>query len=216
MVANVGIIDYGVGNLQSVVSALKAVDTSAELVTESGTLCQYDRLLLPGVGSYRAAKEQLIAKNFVEPLNQIIEVGSSVVLGICVGMQLLSDMGTEHGVTQGLGYVPGNVDRFDKEHLSKTNLKIPHVGFSQIDIYQKSPLFEGFGENIDFYFTHSYRMICDSNANVLATCTHGEKFAAVVQSGNVYGMQFHPEKSQANGLLILKNFVQKVRCQRNV
>tara|TARA_R110002012_G_scaffold47399_1_gene124216 strand:- start:23712 stop:24362 length:651 start_codon:yes stop_codon:yes gene_type:complete len=216
MTQTVGIIDYGVGNLRSVISAFETVEARAVVLTDPSELSAYDILVLPGVGAFRAAMDQLVDRGFQAPLNHAVASGETSLLGICVGMQLLASHGEEGGAAPGLGYIPGAVRRFATPKLATGGLKIPHVGFNEARLTGSSDLFDGLGEAADFYFTHSYRMVCDDPDHMVACCMHGETFATVIRRGNVVGAQFHPEKSQTNGLRFLKNFLAIAQCPRNV
>jgi glutamine amidotransferase len=207
----VAILNYGMGNLQSVANALKYLEIPCCIMSNPDELSDADRIILPGVGSFPRAMRNLRDMGFVEALAREVREKGKPVLGICLGMQLLGLAGDEDGGAQGLGYIDAHVPRFQVDPSDHPDLKIPHVGFNTVKFKGDSPLFTGLGEAADFYFIHSYRMTCVDRDWVTGTCWHGEPFTAAVQRGNVYGTQFHPEKSQSNGLKVLKNFVRRCR-----
>jgi len=140
-------------------------------------------------------------------VNNVKEKGTPL-LGICLGMQMLGNFSTEHGYCEGMGFIDCAVERFDLKLARMSRVKVPHVGFNTVSVDDGSTLFSGFRDSVDFYFTHSYRMVCNDTDLVVGSCWHGEDFVAAVQKENIYGTQFHPEKSQNNGLKLLKNFVE--------
>ena len=201
----VAVIDYGTGNLKSVCQAFKYLKIEVEIVKDPNSLVDYSHLILPGVGSFRRAMTSIKERKLDHILFDLVNDGKPI-LGICLGMQILASRGSEDGETQGLGLIPGDVDRFSFSSKN-TGLKIPHVGFNTVNAKPDCRLFTGLGLEVDFYFTHSYRMICKSDNDVCATAFHGEQFVASLEHRAIAGVQFHPEKSQANGLQLLKNFV---------
>ena len=201
----VGIIDYGAGNLRSVCQAIKYLNLDSAVVSDSTTLSNYSHLILPGVGSFRRAMLALKKKDLHHAIPEIVKSGTPI-LGICLGMQLLASRGSEDGETLGLGLIHGDVDRFSFDPTS-IGLKIPHVGFNTVNAKSDSRLFHGLQSGVDFYFTHSYRLLCRYDNDVSSTAFHGEQFVASLVQGVVAGTQFHPEKSQANGLRLLSNFL---------
>lgn len=207
MPSRLAIIDYGTGNLRSVLNAITHVGGKAELVAEPENLGAFSHLLLPGVGSFRRAMEQIQSRGFDQALVERVGAGIPI-LGICLGMQLLGRRSSEDGETQGLGLVDCEVDRFAFDRAAHPALKIPHVGFDTVEPRAGSHLFAGLGKRVDFYFTHSYRMQCLGEGAVAARCWHGEPFVAAIEQGHIAATQFHPEKSQANGLRLLRNFLE--------
>lgn len=203
---SVAIIDYDMGNVWSVLSALRFLGADAELVSEPDSLSMYQYIILPGVGSFRKAMEVLHARGMVTAIREQAAMGKFV-LGICLGMQLLGRDSTEDGLTEGIGLIDNAIRHFDFPDNSA--LKVPHVGFNDITISQPEGIFKGLSDKADFYFTHSYRMLIDDFNGNAATCCHGETFMAAFEKDNVMGAQFHPEKSQTNGLVMLKNFLEK-------
>lgn len=195
----VGIIDYGVGNLRSVEKAFAATGCAAVVSSNEKVLRQAKRLVLPGVGAFGACMQALTARGFDELVRERVVQGIPL-LGVCVGMQLLFDESDEFGTTKGLGLFPGRVRRFAGDLIT------PQVGWNQIRQGVAHPLFAGIVDGAFFYFVHSY--YCESNdpAIVIGETEYGSTYASVVASGNVCGVQFHPEKSQAVGLKLLSNF----------
>jgi len=197
----IGIIDYGAGNLASVCNALKQIDRESKIVDQPDAAGGCERLILPGVGSFRRAMESLNSTGWKESLQEYALAGRPL-LGICLGMQLLFDEGEEHGVTPGLGLLPGRVVLM----APQAPHRLPHVGWNNLIPVQEHSLFRGVKPEVDFYFVHSYHCIADCATDVIARCDHGGEFVASAARGNVAGMQFHPEKSWPAGLRILENF----------
>mgnify|MGYP006165768897 CR=1 FL=1 len=201
------IVDYGMGNVWSVVSALRYLGADVELVANPEQLVNYDFIVLPGVGSFRKGMEVLKARGMDDAICKLVTGDKVKILGICLGMQLLGSYGTEEGETEGLGLVPNGVEKFTGAELGK--MKIPHVGFNPVRFSERSGLFSELQEPSDFYFIHSYRMLPEKIEGRYATCSYGADFLAAFEVGNICGTQFHPEKSQTNGLMLLKNFLWK-------
>lgn len=198
------IVDYGMGNIRSIISALNFIGINhVELSSEYNVLNSADRLILPGVGSFHKAMDQIVTKNLDKILEEIVLVNNKPLLGICLGMQLLGMSSTEDGYIRGLQFINGNVLRFEEN-----NLKIPHVGFNQVTVSPSNKLYEGLSSSPDFYFTHSYKMGINDKINQ-SICNYGEDFVASFEYKNIAGVQFHPELSQRNGLRLLNNFILK-------
>ena len=199
------IIDYRMGNTRSVAKTLQAIGYEAELTNDHAKLRNASHLILPGVGAFKDGMANLRELGLVDLLTELVVRGSKPLLAICLGLQLLSESSTENdGPHEGLGFIRGRVERFA---FDETKYKIPHVGWDTIDIVRDAPLFEGVQRpSPDFYFVHSYRLQCADANDVLATCTYGETFTAALQHDSIYATQFHPEKSQKNGIQVLKNF----------
>lgn len=199
------IVDYGMGNIKSIVSTLKYLGVE-EVVLSSDyeILNSADKIILPGVGSFGKAIAQIRQKNIDNYLNEIVLNKKRPILGVCLGMQLMGNSSTEDGKNDGLGFVNGDVFRFNSSFV-----KVPHVGFNQVKIDAKLKLYQGFNdESADFYFTHSYRM--NSNVNInQCYCHYQDDFIASFEHENIAGTQFHPELSQTNGLKLFKNFIDK-------
>ncbi|MFH1791314.1 MAG: imidazole glycerol phosphate synthase subunit HisH [Candidatus Omnitrophota bacterium] len=201
----IGIVNYRMGNIRSVVNALEYLGEESKVIDTPEQILKADKLILPGVGSFRVAMEHINAMGFFDALNEAV-IGKRVpILGICLGMQLLAEDSDEDGLTPGFGWIPGNVRRFPVEILGK---KVPHIGFNTAVFDPgRRGLFGRLGRQADFYFVHSYRFVCRKPERHVSSWTlYGERFASSVENENIYGMQFHPEKSQSNGLTVLRNF----------
>ena len=199
------IVNYKMGNIRSVVNALNYLGITSTVTSSPEEILQSEKLILPGVGSFFVAMENLKKLNLLEPLNEVALVLKRPVLGICLGMQLLADSGTEDGEIQGLGWIPGHVRRLE---FQNPTYRIPHTGFNSVQFgKRKSILYQSLEECADFYFVHGYHLECD-NEYVSGRVNYHESFVASIERDNIYGTQFHPEKSQANGLLVLRNFAQ--------
>ncbi len=192
------------GNLRSVQGALGYLGFESQLVSTPEEILQSETLILPGVGSFAAAMGNIRRLELENPLNEMVLGRGVPVLGICLGMQLLAEVGEEDGPTRGLGWIRGRVERFK---LNDPALKVPHIGFNTATFVPlESSVFAGLGHHADFYFVHSYHLICDRERDVRAWVDYGGPFVAAVERDNIFGTQFHPEKSQSNGLKLLKNF----------
>jgi glutamine amidotransferase len=200
------VVDYGMGNMLSVLNAFRYLGCEAEATNDPLVVASSPCLVLPGVGSFRKAMETIRSKRLDKALLEgVLERGAKL-LGICLGMQLLFEAGTEDGGAEGLGLLRGIVERFPEEKMK--GLKTPHVGFDTLSFSRREGLFEEIPEDAGFYFVHSYRVSQRRNDDYNeAICVYGEPFLAAVQRGNICGAQFHPEKSQSNGLLLLRNFL---------
>ena len=197
------VIDYGAGNLRSVLHALSHLGISdLRLVREPKELLGARKIILPGVGAFGAGMAQLRQQGLVAPLQQALAAGIPY-LGICVGMQMLYEVGEEMGEHAGLGVLGGRVIRFPRFETQK----VPHMGWNQLRIQRVCPLLDGLDAASYTYFVHSYYCAPTDNQTIAASVDYGVEFAAVVQSGNIFGVQFHPEKSQQTGLRILTNFL---------
>ena len=210
----VGVIDYGVGNLGSVLRALEELRVSPVLVNRAADMHATDCLILPGVGNFADCARLLDAGGWTVALRDEVQGYKRPLLGVCVGMQLLADSSTE-GVadgkdTPGLGFIPGQV-----QHLRTLGCtqRVPHVGWNGIKRARTDDhLFHGIPDGTDFYFVHSYAFVPQDSADVLATTDYGVPFTAAVQRGHVWGTQFHPEKSSRAGFRLLRNFIEGPTC----
>ena len=201
---NLVIIDYGMGNLKSLSSALKYLNVENVVISnDHKTIKEADKLLLPGVGSFVNAMNKIKDLSLDKILDQVVLKDKKPILGICLGMQLLCNYSEEDGGAQGLSYVDAECRKFNKE-----NLKVPHVGFNQVFLNPNTKLYDGLNKVNDFYFVHSYRLQSDKNINQ-SYCHYKEDFIASFEQSNIIGTQFHPEFSQTNGLKVLKNFIVK-------
>lgn len=197
----IALIDYGIGNLRSVEKALAAVGARVSVTDDPEMISSARKVVLPGVGAFGDGMRGLRSRGLIEPLREIV-AQEVPLLGICLGMQLLFERSEEHGEHQGLGLLPGRVRRFPQGHL-----KIPHTGWNRVTPCLRSPLLSGMGPDAFAYFNHSY--YCEAEPmNTTAETEYGLRFASVVGRGRVYGVQFHPEKSQHVGLTILGQFVE--------
>lgn len=202
----IAIIDYGMGNLRSVQKAFEQVGAPAEITADPQRLYAADKIVLPGVGAFRDCMHNLEQGGFVEPVLKVIAEGRPF-LGICLGLQLLFTESEEFGLHRGLGVLPGRVVRFpDGMSEQGQKLPIPHMGWNQLTLQQHSPLFTGISNGSNVYFVHSYYVKPEDPAVVAATCRYGIEFCAAIHTDNLVATQFHPEKSQAIGLQMLKNF----------
>ena len=192
------IVDYGVGNLKSVSNALAYLGRDSRIARDARALEMADAVILPGVGAFPHAVDKLRASGLEEAL--LAQVGRKPILGICLGMQLLFERGTEVRPCQGLGLIGGSVERIP------TGLKLPHIGWNSLHFQGDSPLFAGLDEGAYVYFVHSYYGAAAQPEQVIATTDYGIPVTAAVQNGLVFGTQFHPEKSGEAGLRILRNF----------
>lgn len=202
------IIDYGASNIRSAQKAFEYIGAEVILTEEPEVVRRARKLVLPGVGAFGSGMAGLRRHNLPEAIHEAVGRGAPF-LGICVGMQLLFDESNEMGAHQGLGLIPGKVARFP-ERLSGGNLKVPHMGWNQLEPAWEHPLLAGVKAGDYTYFVHSYYCEPAAATAVLAWTDYGFPFASVVARENIYGLQFHPEKSQAVGLQILRNFVEQV------
>jgi glutamine amidotransferase len=198
--AQIGVIDYGMGNLRSVEKALEKVGASARVTRDHDGLRACDGIVLPGVGAFPKAMESLRSLELDGLLGERLSAGVPV-LGICLGMQLLFEASSENEGATGLGLLPGQVER-----LPAPGLKVPHIGWNALHWARRSGLAGELPENSPFYFVHSFAPVVPDDADVLATSVYGEPFVCAVERPPLYGVQFHPEKSSANGLGLLRNF----------
>jgi glutamine amidotransferase len=199
----INIVDFGMGNLRSVQKAFEHVGAHARIVTRAGDIAGADRLVLPGVGAFQDAAATLRDQGFVDPILRHIESGRPF-LGICLGLQLLFEVGYEDGEHRGLGVLPGKCVRFDVDQT--LGLKVPHMGWNQLEFKQPAPIFKHLDEGCGVYFVHAYHVV-PKDASIIATTTdYGRPFVSSIWRENVVATQFHPEKSQAVGLKILSNF----------
>ena len=200
------IIDYGLGNLGSIANMLKVIGEKSVITNNKEKIMEADRIILPGVGSFDIGMKNLQDMDLCVILQDEAKRGKPM-LGICLGMQLLGRK-SEEGKQNGLGLIPFDNVRFN--FSPGCGLKIPHMGWDIVDFKQESPLLQGInGTQQRYYFVHTYHAICDSENDVLMTCDYGYEFAAAVCNKNVYGVQFHPEKSHDFGLKLLENFVKR-------
>ncbi len=197
---SISLIDYGLGNLGSVVNMAKRAGAKVTLISTPDEVLASERVLLPGIGAFDEGMARLHDRGLVEPLRDFAASGRPL-FGICLGMQLLLD-GSEEGQTPGLGLVRGRSVRFSET----AGVRVPHMGWNIVEPTRVDPLVDGLPEDSRFYFVHSYRVVPDRPEDELGTTNYGGPFASMIRAGNVVGAQFHPEKSHAFGMTILKNF----------
>ncbi len=207
----VAIIEYGMGNLRSVANAVERLGFEAMIVHDPNELDQADKIILPGVGAFGDAMHNLRERGYLEALERNVIVDRKPFIGICLGMQLLATTGTEYGTHQGLGWIPGSVVRIE---CADQSLRIPHIGWNDVEIRNNNWLFTGIPDRSSFYFVHSYIVIPEDPEVIVGTTEYGIVFASALQQDNIAAVQFHPEKSQHAGLRVLKNFLTKgdLRC----
>lgn len=197
----IAIIDYQMGNLRSVQKGFEKVGHSAIITSDPRELAQAERIVLPGVGAFGDAMAELRRRELVGPILEAIAAGKPF-LGICLGLQLLFDVGYEGGEHEGLGVLPGKVVRFDLPR----DYKVPHMGWNRGRFVQPAPLLRGIAEGTYFYFVHSYYVLPTEQKLVAIETEYGQPFCAAIWRENLFATQFHPEKSQTEGLKLLKNF----------
>lgn len=200
----IAIIDYGVGNLFSLQSSLREIGAEAVVTSDEKVIAEADRIILPGVGAYEDAARKLRETGMADVVRREAAAGKPL-LGICLGMQLMFDVGYEYGVHEGLGLIHGAVKPISD--VIPPDYKIPHIGWNSLTFRQETPLFKYINDGDYVYFVHSY-YAADCDESVLATTEYGADLTAAAANGNVYGCQFHPEKSGTTGLNILRAFVE--------
>lgn len=200
----IALIDYGVGNIRNVYRAMTEIGLEVEITKDAATVDQSKAIILPGVGAYRDAMENLGATGLIPCLERNIKSGK-VLMGICLGMQLMFDSSTEGGEYKGLGWLPGEIVRFEP------GLKIPHMGWNRLEINREDPIVKGIGADASVYFVHSYYLKTPDPSMIVASAEYGIAVPAVVRRDNLIGMQFHPEKSGAVGLRLLMNLKEMMK-----
>ena len=205
-VRNVAIVDYGVGNLDSVRRAVEECGGRPMLVDRAEGLRSADRIILPGVGAFASGMANLQERGLDEALREEVLGNGVLFLGLCLGMQLLATSGWEGGTeTKGLQWIEGEVRRLTPPDPA---VRIPHVGWNEVRFVRPSALFREVPEGRDFYFVHSYHMVCANPRDIVAETPYGSPFVSAVAKNNIYGVQFHPEKSQRVGFKVIRNFVE--------
>lgn len=202
------IVDYGVGNLGSILNMLKKVGAKARTSSDLAVLRQAEKLILPGVGAFDAGMAKLNEAGLAPVLNEVVLEKKVPVLGLCLGMQLMT-MGSEEGTEAGLGWIDAETVRF-KFGPANAHLKVPHMGWNTLDVRRQHPLVSDLEPESRFYFVHSYYIVCADETDVVATTDYGYPLAAVINRGNIMGAQFHPEKSHRFGMQLLRNFAERV------
>ena len=207
----IAIIDYESGNLKSVSKAVELASNNifnksdVQIINSANELKNFDKIVLPGQGSFKQCYQSLLSiDGIVDELNSAVLEKQKPILGICVGMQLFSSFGEEDGGSKGFDWIKGKVNKIN---LTDKNLKLPHMGWNNISINQKSKLFSGIENESHFYFVHSFAFDVENDQFISAKTNYSTEIISAVEKDNIFGTQFHPEKSQANGIKILENFV---------
>jgi len=206
----IAVVNYGIGNLDSVVRALRNCDAEATITSDPEQVERADGIVLPGVGFFSKAMDHLRESGLLDVLNHRVLDARTPVLGICLGFQMFSRF-SEEGDVDGLGWIDAETKRFRFDGMDPMP-KVPHLGWNDLDHVRESPLFEGIHRDACFYFAHSYYVSCNDESAVLTRTEYGHDFVSSVQHDNIFGTQFHPEKSHANGVQVIGNFV---RCTRH-
>ena len=205
MKKEVVVIDYGMGNLWSVKSALDFIGVETIISSDPKKITAANILVLPGVGAFRRAMTSLNKTGISEAIVEAVSRKKTKILGICLGMQLLGQSSTEDGFTEGLSLITSKSEKFNNDH--NPEIKIPHVGFNSVYFPENSNLFQQLKKESDFYFTHSYKMTLSNSEGLESKTHHAGDFLAAYENENIFATQFHPEKSQSNGLRLLHNFI---------
>jgi glutamine amidotransferase len=198
------IVDYGLGNVAAFLNMYKRMNIPARAARNSEELTEAERIILPGVGAFDHAMKLLDSSGMRATLDRLVQRNNRPIMGVCVGMQILTD-GSDEGSSAGLGWIPGRTRAFADHENSKT-LALPHMGWNDVKPGAGHQLFESFGGDARFYFLHSYYVDPANREDIAATTNYGHEFACAIHHGNVWGVQFHPEKSHHWGAMLLKNF----------
>lgn len=199
------IVDYGIGNLQSVLRSFQKIGVSAVISSKIEDLANAERIVLPGVGSFAKGMENLRRYGLLPVLNQKVRELGTPFLGICLGFQMLTNR-SEEGKVEGLGWIDAETRRFHSDGAG-SRYRIPHMGWNDLSATRENPLLRGLSSTSCFYFAHSYYVTCHDQNAIIATTQYGHEFVTIMQKDHIFGTQFHPEKSQANGLAVLRNFL---------
>jgi imidazole glycerol-phosphate synthase subunit HisH len=200
----IAIVDYHMGNVKSIANMLRKAGTTTVISSDEKVLINADKLILPGVGAFDAGMKNISELGLLPILNDLVLKKSIPVLGICLGMQLLTN-GSEEGILKGLGWIDAETIRF-RFNNSESGIKVPHMGWNSVVPHKTNSLFNDFDMQSRFYFIHSYYVKCKNADDILATTCYSHDFTSAVQKGNIFGTQFHPEKSHSFGMRLLKNF----------
>jgi glutamine amidotransferase len=202
-IIKIGIINYGMGNIASVSNAIRFVGFEPVIINSPQEIISCDKIILPGVGAYAQAMHNLLDLNFTDALHENVLINRKMILGLCLGMQLFFENSEEHGDNKGLSWIKGQV----KNLKNKVDLIVPHMGWNRLEKQNSPKLLIGIPEDeLDYYFVHSYYCDCENKSESVAIVNYGVKMDVMVQKENIFGCQFHPEKSQKSGLELLKNF----------
>lgn len=204
------VVDYGMGNLKSVANAFEAVGEKIRITQDPADLKAASAVILSGVGAFGEGMRRLREAGLVEALHETVLKERKPYLGICLGMQFLARTGFEHGTHAGFGWLEGQVVRLRPKD---PRCRVPHIGWNEVEVREGCPLFTDLEDGPVFYFVHSYHLVPEGGDDkfVAGTCRHGQPVTAAVQKGHIFGVQFHPEKSQRSGLRVLRNFVRFVQ-----
>jgi imidazole glycerol-phosphate synthase subunit HisH len=205
-VKKVAIVDYGLGNRQSIAEAIRKVGHDPLITRDFAELEAADNIILPGVGAFGLGMENLASSGLIPLLERLVLQERKPFLGICLGFQLLARTSEEFGAHYGLGWLDASVRRLRPQ---SGDLKVPHVGWDETKITTESMVWQGIPDNAHFYYVHGYHVECVDASSVLSTFNYGRSIVSAVKKGNIIGTQFHPEKSQQHGLTLLKNFIEK-------
>lgn len=200
----VGIVDYGLGNIASVRAAVERVGGKPVVTFDADVLRKCDRLIIPGVGAFADGMARLRQRGLIPVLDELVIAGRKPVLGICLGFQMLGRRSYEFGETAGLGWIDAEVLPL---RPNDPKIRVPHVGWNDVQIRRRTGLFRGVPDGALFYYVHSFYMECASDGPSVGVCDYGQAMTVVVEQGNIFGTQFHPEKSQRQGLAVLRNFI---------
>lgn len=198
------IIDYGLGNIASMFHAVKSLDKEVVISKNKEEIKNSSHLILPGVGSFKSGMKGLEKNDLIEILSDEVLIKKKPILGVCLGMQLFLTEGSEDGVHKGLNWIEGNVTKINNK---SNKLKIPHMGWNEVNYTKKNKLFSGVTNRSSFYFVHSYHVVPNDQTIISGSCFYGEDLVASIEKDNIFATQFHPEKSHNVGSLLLKNFL---------
>ena len=196
------ILDYGSGNVKSVENLVKFLSFDVKISNNEKDILDASHLILPGVGSFEYSMNKIKEKIPIRILENEVLTKKKFFMGICVGMQVLANYGYENGKFKGLGWIKGEVKK-----LQVNNLSLPHIGWNNFDILKDDKIFSDLNDIRDFYFLHSYSVNVENKNDIIATTVYGNKFSSIIKKNNIYGIQFHPEKSQKAGMILVKNFL---------
>ena len=199
------IIDYGLGNIKAFANIYERLNINVKIAKTKYDVVGAEKLILPGVGAFDFAMAQLNSSGMRDVIEKEVVSNKVPVLGVCVGMQMLANS-SEEGELNGLGWIEGTVKKFDKNLFNSDLYRLPHMGWNNVKQYNKSNLFTNVPDLGRFYFLHSYYFNCNDNDNIISTSTYGGNFASAVNSNNIFGVQFHPEKSHLLGVQVLNNY----------
>jgi len=200
----ISIVDFGIGNLGSVSNMLNYIGAPNKIISSSDEILAATKLILPGVGNWDHGSTKIQQSGLKSALDEAVLISRVPILGICLGMQLLTER-SEEGILPGLGWIPGSVVKF-RSAVTKKGLRIPHMGWNMVRVVKQSALTDQLAEDARFYFVHSYHMECNDSDDVLMVASHGYEFTCAVQRDNIWGVQFHPEKSHKFGVEFMKLF----------